>query len=171
MNLADEADEIPEITLRSVLSDIDVNLAREIITEYIDSLGLDLSFQNIEEELTDLKAHYDTPDQGLILLAFVDHQLAGCAALRPLVNSDYINACELKRLYVRPVFRGLGLGLELTEALIEYAKTAGYAVLLLDTFDEQETARELYKSLHFEEIPPYYYNPLPGAHYLKVDLS
>jgi len=170
MNFSDEAVEIPEIILRSVLGDRDVEQAKEIIAEYVNSLGLDLSFQNIEEELTDLKAHYVLPDQGLILLAFVDSQLAGCAALRPLDSSDYIHACELKRLYVRPVFRGLGLGLGLTEALIEYAKTAGYATLLLDTFDEQETARELYQSLHFEEIPPYYYNPLPGAHYLKVDL-
>ena len=170
MSFSDEAVEIPEITLRSALSNRDIEQAREIIAEYIDSLGLDLSFQNVEEELADLKAHYVLPDQGLLLLAFVDNQLAGCAALRPLVSSDYINACEVKRLYVRPVFRGLGLGLELAEALIEYARTIGYAALLLDTFDEQEMERELYQSLHFEEIPPYYYNPLPGAHYLKVDL-
>ncbi|MGL4668055.1 MAG: GNAT family N-acetyltransferase [Saezia sp.] len=171
MSFADDGVENPEIILRPVLGDRDIKQAKEIIAEYIESLGLDLSFQGTDQELADLKAHYYLSDEGLILLAFIDHQLAGCAGLRPLVSSDYINACELKRLYVRPVFRGLGLGLALTEALIEYAKTVGYETMLLDTLDEQEAARELYQSLHFEEIPPYYYSPLAGSHYLKVELS
>lgn len=171
MNFSDETEAIPNIILRPVINNSDIQQAKELIKEYIDTLNIDLNFQNIESELADLNTHYDLNNEGIILLAFVDEQLAGCAGLRPIINSDYINACELKRLYVRPVFRRLGLGLTLTESLIEHAKTIGYTSLLLDTLDEQEAARELYKSLHFEEIPPYYYNPLPGSHYLKVDLS
>ena len=171
MEFSDEAGECSEIILRSVRHTDDVVLAKEMIAEYVQALGVDLSFQNIDEELAHFEAHYSLQNQGMFLLAFVDEQLAGCAGLRPLNSTDYINACELKRLYVRPIFRGLGIGLELTESLIEYAKASAYAVLLLDTLDEQETARELYRSLNFEEIPPFYYNPLPGAHYLKVDLN
>jgi len=77
----------------------------------------------------------------------------------------------MKRLYVRPAFRRFGLGRQMAQALIDYAVQAGYSSLLLDTLDEMEAARGLYLSLGFEEIPPYYFNPNPGAHYLKVDLG
>ena len=84
---------------------------------------------------------------------------------------DYANACEMKRLYVRPVFRGLGLGRSLAQALMDHAVRAGYSVMLLDTLDDMESARELYTTLGFVEIAPYYYNPIPGAHYLKAELD
>ena len=77
----------------------------------------------------------------------------------------------MKRLYVRPRFRGFGLGRALAEALLEQARSAGYSAMLLDTLDDMESARELYETLGFEEIPPYYFNPIPGAHYLKADLA
>ena len=101
----------------------------------------------------------------------VDGAVAGCCALRPLDNSDYPNAAEMKRLYVRKAFRGFGLGQELAEGTLDAARRAGYACVLLDTLDEMESARALYASLGFEEIPPYYHNPLPGSHYLKVDID
>ena len=106
----------------------------------------------------------------MLLLARIDDDVAGCCALRPLVSSDYANACELKRLYVRKAFRGFGLGRQLTEAVLDSARKRGYSCVLLDTLDAMESARALYQDLGFEDIPPYYYNPLPGARYLKADL-
>ena len=92
-------------------------------------------------------------------------------AYRPFPDSDYPDACEMKRLYVRPAFRRFGLGRLLADALLDHAQQAGYSTVLLDTLDDMEAARELYVTLGFTEIPPYYYNPIPGAHYLKADLS
>ena len=137
--------------------------------EYAQQLGLDLSFQNFDAELDDLPGEYVEP-QGALLLAMVDGHLAGCCALRPLISSDYPNACELKRLYVRDTHRRLGLGRQLAEAVLDAARVAGYHHVLLDTLSEMESARALYEDLDFKEIAPYYHNPIAGAHYLKVDL-
>ena len=106
----------------------------------------------------------------LMHLARVDGEVAGCCALRPLDSADYPNAAEMKRLFVRKAFRGFGLGRQLAEAILDAARQAGYACVLLDTLDDMEAARTLYEDLGFEEIPPYYHNPIPGAHYLKADL-
>ena len=106
-----------------------------------------------------------------MLLAFVDGSLAGCGAFRPLPDADDPNACEMKRLYVRPAFRRFGLGRAMAEALLDEARRAGYSAMLLDTLDEMESARELYASLGFEETAPYYFNPIPGAHYLRAQLD
>jgi len=143
---------------------------RDLFREYAAGLGVDLCFQHFDEELAALPGDYAEP-RGVLLLALVDGAPAGCAALRPLPDVDYPNACEMKRLYVRRAFRGFGLGRALTQALLEQATRAGYTTLLLDTLDDMEAARGLYESLGFAEIPPYYYNPIPGAHYLKVDLE
>ena len=143
---------------------------REIFREYAHSLDVDLCFQNFEQELAALPGDYAAP-QGCLLLAFVDSALAGCGALRGLSDADYANACEMKRLYVRPAFRRFGLGRVLAQALLDEAQRAGYSEVLLDTLDDMEAARGLYASLGFEEIPPYYYNPIPGAHYLKATLG
>ena len=144
--------------------------ARELVLEYADGLGVDLCFQNFDEELAALPGPYAEPG-GTLLVALVDGQLAGCGALRPLPDADYPNACEMKRLFVRRAFRRFGLGRFLTQQLLDLATRAGYSTLLLDTLDDMEAARGLYTSLGFEEIPPYYFNPLPGAHYLKVELD
>ncbi len=143
---------------------------REIFREYADGLGIDLSFQDFEAELRMLPGDYTGPS-GALLLALVDGQLAACGALRAAPDADYPNACEMKRLYVRPAFRGFGLGRLLAQALIDRATQAGYSTMLLDTLDDMEAARGLYATLGFEEIPPYYYNPVPGAHYLKAVLD
>jgi putative acetyltransferase len=142
---------------------------RDIFQEYAHQLGVDLCFQNFDAELETLPGDYADP-QGALLLAMVDGELAGCCAMRPLDSVDYPNACEMKRLYVRNSHRRLGLGRQLAEAVIDAARIAGYRHMLLDTLTEMESARALYQDLKFEEIPPYYHNPLAGAHYLKVDL-
>jgi putative acetyltransferase len=146
-----------------------LDATRAIFREYAQALGIDLCFQNFDEELATLPGDYAEP-QGALLLAFVDGELAGCGALRPLRDVDYTNACEMKRLYVRRAFRRFGLGRLLAQALIDRASSAGYSAMLLDTLDDMEVARGLYAELGFHEIPAYYYNPVPGAHYLKVDL-
>ena len=142
---------------------------RQIFQEYADSLNIDLEFQGFESEIADLPGEYAAP-RGQILLAHVDGALAGCCALRPLDDCDYPNAAEMKRLFVRKAFRGFGLGRHLVESILDSARQAGYDHVLLDTLDDMEAARALYVDLGFESIEPYYHNPLPGAHYLKVDL-
>ena len=142
---------------------------RVIFQEYADSLSVDLCFQDFEQELTSLPGDYQAP-RGALLLAWVDDDVAGCCALRPIDNVDYVNAAEMKRLYVRKAFRRFGLGRMLAEAILDAARMGGYSTVLLDTLDDMEAARTLYEDLGFEEIPPYYHNPHAGAHYLKVDL-
>jgi putative acetyltransferase len=160
----------PEVRLVRVDPGPWIGPAREILGEYAQSLAVDLCFQNFEAELATLPGEYMAPT-GQLLLALVDEAVAGCGGLRALPESDYANACEMKRLYVRPAFRRFGLGRALAEALLDEARRAGYSVMLLDTLDEMESARELYSTLGFEEVAPYYFNPIPGAHYLKVDLD
>jgi len=143
---------------------------RAIFREYATGLGVDLCFQNFDAELVMLPGEYAEP-RGALLLATVDGELAGCGAVRAQPDVDYANACEMKRLYVRPAFRGLGLGRMLAQALMDQAVRAGYSVMLLDTLDDMEAARGLYEALGFVEIPPYYFNPIAGAHYLKAQLG
>lgn len=143
---------------------------RAIFREYAAGLGVDLCFQQFEQELATLPGEY-SPPRGALFLARVDGELAGCVALRPLDATDYPNAAEMKRLFVRKAFRGFGLGRQLAEAALDAARQGGYACVLLDTLSDMEAARALYEDLGFEEIPPYYHNPIPGAHYLKADLD
>jgi GNAT superfamily N-acetyltransferase len=142
---------------------------REIFQEYATALGVDLDFQGFDAELASLPGEY-APPRGALLLALIDGQVAGCCALRPLDTADYPNAAEMKRLYVRKPFRRFGLGRQLAEAILDAARAGGYHSVLLDTLDDMEAARQLYAELGFQEVAPYYHNPLPGAHYLKVDL-
>lgn len=147
----------------------DMAKVRDVFEEYAAGLGVALDFQDFESELDSLPGDYAAP-RGALLLALIEGQVAGCCALRPIDNVDYANAAEMKRLYVRKAFRGFGLGRQLAEAILDAARAAGYHSVLLDTLDEMEAARQLYAELGFEEIAPYYHNPLQGAHYLKVDL-
>ncbi len=163
-------DTLPTVTLTQPTDPEALALVHELFLEYANSLGVNLEFQDFENELATLPGDYAEP-RGALLLALVDGAVAGCCALRPLDTSDYPNAAEMKRLYVRKAFRGFGLGQELAEGMLDAARRAGYACVLLDTLDEMESARALYASLGFEEIPPYYHNPLPGSHYLKVDID
>lgn len=160
----------PQILLQSPDTAESLDATRDIFREYARVLGVDLCFQGFEAELAALPGDYAEPGGGL-LLAWVDGALAGCGAFRPLPDADYANACEMKRLYVRRAFRRFGLGRQLAQALMDQARQAGYSAMLLDTLDDMEAARGLYASLGFVEVPPYYYNPIPGAHYLKADLD
>ena len=160
----------PAVTLMNPSSATDMEAVRDIFREYAGTLDVDLAFQDFEAELARLPGDYAAP-RGHLLLAVVEGAIAGCCALRPLDAADYPNASEMKRLYVRKAFRGFGLGRELAEAMLDQARRAGYACVLLDTLDGMESARALYADLGFEQIPPYYHNPIAGSHYLKVDIS
>ena len=166
-----------------------MDAVRKIFLDYAETLGVDLGFQNFDDELALLPGDYAAP-RGTLLLALVRQepdaegdpenalrlpdgstaQVAGCCALRPLDSADCPNAAEMKRLYVRPAFRGMGLGRQLADAILDAARHAGYSHVLLDTLDDMEAARTLYEELGFVEIPPYYHSPIAGAHYLKADL-
>lgn len=160
----------PHIELLEPVGDSWREATQAIFREYADGLSVDLAFQGFDEEVATLPGEYAAPG-GALLLALVDGQVAGCGAFRPLPDVDYPNACEMKRLYVRRAFRRFGLGRVLAQALIDRATQAGYSTMLLDTLDDMEAARGLYVTLGFEDIPPYYFNPVPGAHYLKVELG
>lgn len=160
----------PEIQLFTPATPEDWRETRLILRDYANSLDVDLCFQGFEEELAGLPGAYEQPG-GLMLLATVDGAVAGSGAFRPLPDADYPNACEMKRLFVRPAFRRFGLGRVLAQALMDRATEAGYSSMLLDTLDDMEAARGLYESLGFVEVPPFYFNPIPGAHYLKAELG
>jgi len=160
----------PDIRLQAPDSPALIDATRELFAEYARALGIDLCFQHFDAELAALPGEYAAPNGGL-LLAFVDGDLAGCGAFRPLPDADIANACEMKRLYVRRAFRRFGLGRLLAQALIDGATQSGYSAMLLDTLDDMEAARGLYETLGFVEVPPYYFNPIAGAHYLKVTLG
>ena len=145
--------------------DARVAQAKTLLLEYAQSLGVDLSFQNFERELADFPSSYLPPD-GALLIATVDERLAGSIAMRRLGE----HVCEMKRLYVRPEFRGLGLGRTLAGAIIDAARVIGYRHMRLDTLPGMDDAQRLYRDLGFREIAAYYENPIPGTRYLELDL-
>src|SRR6266568_7124101 len=145
----------------------DIENARSLFKEYAAWLEIDLCFQNFERELSELPGDYAPPD-GRLLLAFVNKALAGCIALRKIGEG----VCEMKRLFVRPEFRGKSLGRKLVEAIIREARHIGYQRMRLDTLPPQmNDAIALYRSVGFKEIEPYYNNPVPGAKFMALSLE
>ena len=138
---------------------------RELIEEYVRSLGVDLGFQEIDAELGDLAAAYGPPG-GRLLVGIVEGEIAGCVALRPLDEG----CCEMKRLYVRPEARGTGLGRRLALAVIDCARDLGYDRMRIDTLPQMGAARKLYAALGFREIEPYRFNPVPGTAFMELAL-
>jgi len=137
-----------------------------LFRDYVDSLGIDLGFQRIDEEFAGLPGKYARP-RGLALLARSDKGAAiGTVAYRPLAP----DACEMKRLYVVPAWRGRGAGRKLCDRLIAEAKTVGYRRMLLDTGDWLKPALALYRALGFAEVPAYYHNPIEGTVYMAKAL-
>jgi putative acetyltransferase len=135
-----------------------------LFREYVASLAADISFQDVEAEIATLPGKYARPT-GVVLIARSEH--AGIIAYRMLEPA----VCEMKRLYVRPAFRGRHVGWELTEELIFDARQHGYRTMLLDTLSSMQPAIELYRRLGFRPVPAYYDNPLPGAAYMALDLE
>ncbi len=152
--------------IRHATSAADLDAARRLFRAYVDALDFDLDFQDFERELKALPGPYADPD-GAILLAEVDDEPVGIVAVKPL---DEAGVCEMKRLYVRPAHRGKGIGRALAETILETARTLGYDVMRLDTVASMTPARSLYRSLGFEERPPYYNNPLDDAVYMERSL-
>jgi putative acetyltransferase len=157
------------IQIQRALDPQDLQAVRALFEDYQADLGIDLSFQAFATELKQLPGAYAEPG-GALLLALIDGAPASCCAFRPLPNTDHLNACEMKRLFVRRAFRGFGLGRQLVEQTMSIAHLAGYTTMLLDTLSDMEAARALYQEAGFVEVAPYYRNPLPGAHYLKAAL-
>ncbi len=153
------------ITFGQVYRGEKIKIVRELFREYSDSLGFDLCFQNFKEELQSLPGEY-SPPAGSLLLAVSREGAAGCIALRRIDNS----ICEMKRLYVRPAFRGRGVGQELCRRIIATGLELGYSSMRLDTLASMSAARELYCSLGFREIEPYRYNPIEGAVFMELRL-
>lgn len=147
------------------VSKVEIERARFLFTEYNESLDFDLNFQGFDNELAALPGEYAPPD-GRLLLAFVGGAASGCVGLRKLEDG----ICEMKRLYVRSEFRGMGVGKALAETVIREACKIGYEKMRLDTVPSMEKARSLYESLGFRKIPPYRYNPIEGAVYMELPL-
>jgi GNAT superfamily N-acetyltransferase len=139
--------------------------ARRLVEEYAASLSIDLSFQEFEQEVESLPDHYGTP-HGCFIVARREGAVIGCGALRRFSEA----ACELKRLYVIPDYRGLGVGRMIVAALIERARGLGYRSILLDTLPAMSGAQALYSSFGFTRTAPYRFNPIAGATYWKLDL-
>ena len=146
----------------------DIAAARRLFEAYAASLDVDLCFQNFAQELERLPGDY-APPRGCLLIAERARSPIGCIALRPLsATSDATSAGEMKRLFVQPEARGLGIGLALAKTVIERARTIGYGEIKLDTLSTMAQARALYTSLGFRECAPYYRNPLPGTVYMTL---
>ena len=155
-----------DVILVQATTDAQIGAARALFEEYQVWLGIDLCFQNFEAELRGLPGKY-APPEGRLLLAGVGGELAGCVALRNLGES----VCEMKRLFVRPGFRGTGVGGELVAAIIDEARRAGYERMRLDTLPLMERAVAMYRARGFREIDAYYHNPTAGTVFMELALK
>jgi ribosomal protein S18 acetylase RimI-like enzyme len=146
----------------------EIAIVRELFLEYVDSLGIDLSFQDVAAELAQLPGKYAPPRGAILIARDGAGSVQGCVALRPWSEPG---TCEIKRLYVRPAARGQALGRRLAEAVIAAAARAGYVRVLLDTLASMTAARQLYVALGFRPVAPYYDNPLPDTLYMALELE
>lgn len=147
-------------------SEHDLNTVKSLFAEYVSSLGYELNFDHFDRDIKELPGKYAPPD-GRLLLAECDDDVAGCVAMRKIDN----DVCEMKRLWVRPFFRGEDIGRALAEKLIDEARSIGYKKMLLDTISTMTEALTLYKSLGFKETEPYYDSPVEEAVYFEKDLT
>ena len=149
----------------------EVARARELFEEYAAGLGISLCFQNFDKELANLPGDY-VPPSGRLFLALENNEAPGCVALRKIADEKTGDSvCEMKRLYVRPAFRGIGLGRTLADKVIQSAREIGYARMRLDTLPgKMDRAIAMYQSLGFTRIEPYYQNPVEGAAFMELKL-
>lgn len=157
---------VPAFTIVPARSASDIALVAGLFREYGASLGIDLSFQQFDQELAALPGEYGEP-MGALLLARAGDAPAGCVGLRPLEDG----ICEMKRLYVRPSCRGMKIGEALAAAVIAAARDRGYGRMRLDTLPSMHAARAMYGRLGFVEIPAYRFNPVEGTSYLELALG
>jgi ribosomal protein S18 acetylase RimI-like enzyme len=143
-----------------------ISAAKALFLEYAASLNFDLNFQNFDQEMADFPDAYAAPLGGLYVAGF-EGRLIGCVGFRYFEKG----VCEMKRLYVRPEYRGMRAGRKLAEAAIHGARVSGYRYMRLDTLASMQRANRLYRSLGFAQIPPYRHNPIEGAHYMEADLN
>jgi putative acetyltransferase len=156
------------ITIQEAVTGPEIDVIRTLFLEYAETLNFSLRFQGFDEELAALPGKYSAPKGSLLLASNTGGEIAGCVAIRPINRTD----AEMKRLYVRPAFRGLALGRRLAEASIAFARSAGYQALCLDTIAETMAAAEsLYLDMGFVKTAPYYENPVVGATFYRIDIK
>ncbi|MGI8917839.1 MAG: GNAT family N-acetyltransferase [Pyrinomonadaceae bacterium] len=149
-------------------SESEIEQVRELFDEYVAWLGINLCFQNYDKEVASLPGEYAPPRGRLLLAVAEDRAVAGCAALRNLGNG----VAEMKRLFVRPAFRGQRLGWQLAETIVDEARTLGYEQIRLDTLPgKMDHAIAMYRVLGFKDIAPYYNNPVAGAAFMELKLK
>jgi ribosomal protein S18 acetylase RimI-like enzyme len=155
----------PVIVYKKLETEDEILKTKELLCEYIKWLDQDLSYQNIDDELSNFPEKYKEPF-GAFIIAKIDENIIGCVGLKKL--DDKI--CEMKRLYVRDSFKGKGIGKLLTEKIIEEARKKNYNKIRLDTFKKMEAALGIYYKIGFQKIAPYYHNPNEGAVFLEKTL-
>lgn len=156
------------ISIQEAVTAQEIGVIRTLFLEYAETLDFSLCFQGFDEELAALPGKYSAPKGSLLLASNTEGEIAGCVAIRPITQTD----AEMKRLYVRPAFRGLALGRRLAEASVSFAQRAGYQALCLDTIAETMAAAEaLYLDMGFVKTAPYYENPVAGATFYSIDLK
>lgn len=155
------------ITIRPARFPAETDSVRHLFRLYAEGLGLDLGFQDFEAELAALPGKYAPPSGATLLAERSDGLVLGCVAMRPHDGPT----CEMKRLFLRPEARGLGLGRALAQAIIQHARDAGYRRMVLDTLATMRGALAVYRGLGFQPIPPYYHNPLEGVVFMALDLA
>jgi len=154
------------IHIKEVKRSSDLDAVRILFREYVDSLAFDLFFQDFEKELESLPGRYAVPE-GCLLVAENKDSIVGCVAVRKIEGG----VCEMKRLFIRPEYRGTGIGRRLAMEIIQTAIRLGYSRMRLDTTPSMNAATSLYRSLGFYDTAPYCYNPVPGAVYLELDFG
>jgi len=156
---------VTPIETRAVTAQPDLEQARLLFEEYARKLGIDLSYQGFDRELRELPGAYAPPD-GLLLLAAAADLVAGCVAVRRWSP----DAAEMKRLFVKDAFRGVGLGARLAQEAIAWARQAGYRRMLLDTLPSMRAAQRMYERLGFRDVPAYRFSPVEGTRYMELRL-
>lgn len=159
----------PPLRIASARSPADLDAARTLFAAYAASLGVDLSYQGFEAELAALPGAYAPPSGALLLARAAEGgEPLGCVAVRPM---DAPGCCEMKRFYVSPAARGLGLGRALLDAAVEAARTMGHREMRLDTLPFMSAAAALYRRAGFVEVAPYYHTPVAGTLFMARDLT